>query len=117
MATKFDKEMNDDILNFCDSGISWDENDKSEVTTNNDIDVQKKSKRRTTERLELSQKYEYKRAFSEVKLLESMKYCTLKENHTYNFITGGDVDALSYLKIILNEQKLHHLLFSTWSLS
>ena len=76
-----------------------------------------KTKRRSVECLELSTKYEFKRAFSEIKLLEALKYERLKENTSYNFITGGDVDALSYLKIVLNEQNLDYLLFSTWCMA
>ena len=75
------------------------------------------TKRRSVECLELSTKYEFKRAFSEIKLLEALKYERLKENTSYNFITGGDVDSLSYLKIVLNEQNLDYLLFSTWCMA
>ena len=71
------------------------------------------TKRRTTECLELSLKYEYRRAFSEVNLLNSAGL-EFKENHSYNFLTAGDVDALSYLKLILNHQSLEHCLLSTW---
>lgn len=71
------------------------------------------TKRRTTECLELSLKYEYRRAFSEVNLLNSVGL-EFKENHSYNFLTAGDVDALSYLKLILNHQSLEHCLLSTW---
>jgi hypothetical protein len=77
----------------------------------------KKTHRGTTKCIELSTKYEYKRAYSEVKLLEALKYQPLKKEHSYNFITGGDVDSLSYLKIILNEQNLEHCLFSTWCMA
>jgi hypothetical protein len=86
--------------------------DRSEVITDN-----KKTHRRTTQCLELSTKYEYKRAYSEVKLLEALKYEPLKKDHSYNFITGGDVDSLTYLKIVLNEQSLEHCLFSTWCMA
>ena len=87
---------------------NWDKEKQSE-----DI---KKTKRRKTACIELTQKHEYKRAFSEVKLLE-ITPCELKEGTTYNFITGGDVDALSFLQIILKQQNLEHCLFSTWVMS
>jgi hypothetical protein len=74
-------------------------------------------RRRKTECLELSQKYLYRRAFSEVSLLDSMRDMDFKENHSYNFITAGDVDALSYLKLIINKQDLKHVLISTWVIS
>ena len=95
--------------------FAWSDNNVLEEK--NISSVEKKTKRRTTECLELSTKYEYKRAYSEIKLLESMKYQPLKKGYSYNFITGGDVDALSFLKIVLNEQNLNHCLFSTWCMA
>ena len=91
------------------------ESKKSEI--DEIIDVKQKGKRRNTVCLELSERYVYRRAFSESKLLEAMSIEPLKENHSYNFITAGDVDALSYLKIILLHQNIEHLLFSTWCMS
>lgn len=70
--------------------------------------------RRTKLCTELSQKYEYRRAFSEVKMLEAMKYVKLQDGVTYNFITAGDVDSLTYLKVVLNQCNLDYLLCSTW---
>lgn len=78
---------------------------------------QTKNQRRSTECLALSTRYEYRRAFSEVALLQSLEYTELKEGYSYNFITAGDVDALSFLKIILNRHTLDHLLFSTWCMA
>ena len=77
----------------------------------------RKDKRRHTECVELSTRFLYRRGFSEVNLLESMKYEPLKEGHTYNFITGGDCDSLTFLKIVLNQHSLDHLLFSTWCMA
>lgn len=78
----------------------------------------KRSHRRTTKCLELSTKYEYRRAFSEVSLLDALggKF-EFKDGHSYNFITGGDVDALSYLKAILRAHKLEYVLMSTWCMA
>ncbi len=77
----------------------------------------KKAHRRTKMCTELSQKYEYRRAFSEVKMLEAMRYTALKDNTTYNFITAGDVDSLSYLKVVLNQHSLDYCLLSTWCMA
>ncbi len=75
----------------------------------------RKDKRRHTECLELSTRFLYRRAYSEVSLLEAMKYEPLKAGCTYNFITGGDCDSLTFLKVVLNQAPpLDHLLFSTW---
>jgi hypothetical protein len=72
--------------------------------------------RRSTECIELSNQFLYRRAFSETKLLDvtpkEMKY-----GQSFHFITGGDVDSLSFLKIILRQQNLDYLLFSTWCMA
>jgi hypothetical protein len=76
-----------------------------------------KSKRRTVEVLELSERYLYRRAFSEVSLLDIMKHEKLTDGVSYNFISGGDVDSLSYLKVVLNQHSLDDLLLSTWCMA
>lgn len=73
--------------------------------------------RRKTLCLELSQKYEFKRAYSEVKMLEAMGYKKLENGVTYNFVTAGDVDSLSYLKVVLNQHSLDYVLCSTWCMA
>lgn len=77
----------------------------------------KQSKRRTKECTELSLRFQYRRAFSEVRLLEAMKYVKLEEGVAYNFITAGDVDSLSYLKVVLNQHDLDYCLLTTWCMS
>lgn len=93
------------------------EEKKEDVTQDSDMPEEKKTKRRTTECIELSHKYELRRAFSESKLLDAMGINPLKENTSYHFITAGDVDGLSYLKIILLHQNLDYCLFSTWCMA
>ena len=88
---------------------SFDEKEKKPKPASKNVGT----KRRTTECLELSLKYEYRRAFSEVNLINSAGL-EFKENHSYNFLTAGDVDGLSYLKLILNHQNLDYCLISTW---
>ena len=73
--------------------------------------------RRTTECLELSLKYEYRRAFSETKLLDACKEFKFSDGHSYNFITAGDVDSLSYLKAMIRAQDLDYCLLSTWCMA
>jgi hypothetical protein len=58
----------------------------------------------------------YRRAFSETQLLDIVDL-NFQDGDSYHFITGGDVDALSYLKIILRQQDLEYLLFSTWCMA
>ena len=59
----------------------------------------------------------YRRSFSETVLLELMDKEPLENGKSYHFMTGGDIDGLSYLKIILNKQRLNHVLLSTWCMS
>ena len=58
----------------------------------------------------------YRRAFSETQLLD---ICDLpfRKGDSYHFITGGDVDGLSYLKIVLRQQDLDYCLMSTWCMA
>jgi hypothetical protein len=77
----------------------------------------KRAHRRIKECTELSQRYEYRRAFSEVKMLEAMRYVQLQNGVTYNFITAGDVDSLTYLKVVLNQHDLDFCLLSTWCMA
>lgn len=36
---------------------------------------------------------------------------------SYHVISGGDIDSLSFLQVVLNEQKLDYCLFSTWCMA
>ena len=62
--------------------------------------------------------YVYRRASSEVQLLELMNYEPIEEGVTYNFITAGDVDCLSFFKIIMNKVRvIEQLVISTWCIA
>lgn len=77
----------------------------------------RKARRRTKACEELSLRYEYRRAFSEVSLLDAMRHQPLREGCSYNFITAGDVDSLSFLKVVLDQHDLDFLLCSTWCMA
>ena len=62
--------------------------------------------------LKLKLKNEYRRAASEIKLLD-MDF-DFEEGDSYHFMTAGDVDALSFLSLILRQQKIKELYMSTW---
>lgn len=79
--------------------------------------VRRSTKRRTTKCRELSERYEYRRAFSETKLLDACGKFEYKVGHSYHFITAGDVDSLSFLKSVLRQQNCAHLLCSTWCMA
>jgi len=112
--------MNKSILNEFDFGynidLEFNYNEKANDAEKS-VTKTKKINRRKTEVLEISTKHEYRRAFSELQLLNSLKDKPLEYGKTYNFITGGDVDALSYLQLVLRQQNIKHLLFSTWCMA
>lgn len=66
--------------------------------------------------IELTPDYLYRRAWSESCLLDLLGEFEFREGHCYNFLTGGDIDELSYLKAVLRSQCLDHVLVSTWSM-
>lgn len=76
----------------------------------------KKEKRRTTECLERTDKHLYRRAFSETQLMDATGFDFI-DGHSYHCITGGDVDALSFLKLVIRQQNLKYCLFSTWCMA
>lgn len=108
--------FDDDIFDFG-SFLSGQEAPEEADEQLADAATAKRAHRRTKACTELSQRFEYRRAFSEVRMLESMQYVKLQEGVTYNFITGGDVDSLTYLKIVLNQHDLDYVLCSTWCMA
>lgn len=74
---------------------------------------EKRSHRRKSECIELSEKYLYRRAFSELNLINlDLK---IESGKSFALLTGGNVDALSFLHLILRDvKKLDYLLVSTW---
>ena len=88
-------------------------NPKEDKQNMKKVDDRTGSRRRKTACIELSNKYLYRRAFSETQLLDVVDF-DYKMGHSYHFITGGDVDSLSFLKTVLRQQDLDYLLFSTW---
>lgn len=108
----------DDVLDFGAFGLDSQTDRQTDRQTDTRTDrAEKRPHRRTQECTVLSQRYEYRRAFSEVSLLEAMQYTALENGCTYNFITAGDVDSLSYLKIVLNAHTLDYVLCSTWCMA
>lgn len=60
-------------------------------------------------------KYAYRRAFSEMQLLDAMQGEEFRDGYCYCFLTRGDVDLISYLKIVSRQQHIHHLGVATWN--
>lgn len=98
----------------CDFSGGWGRSDKPKTEKK----TEKKSHRRRVECTEFSTKYEYRRAFSELALIDALNGRGLEVGKSYAFITGGDVDALSYLKLVLRHfPKIEHLIASTWCMN
>ena len=81
-----------------------------------DPDPKPESHRRRSEVLIRSTNNIYRRAFSETQLLDILPL-NMKDGDSYHCITAGDVDALSYLKVIIRQQNIDYLLFSTWCMA
>ena len=67
----------------------------------------------------LKTRYAYRRAYSEMELLDSLQApgFVFEPGTAYNFMTRGDVDALSFLRLILRSQKVERLTLSTWCIA
>ena len=63
-----------------------------------------------------TQRNEYRRCFSESKLLDLITE-DFKDGESWHFLTAGDIDSLSFLKIILRQQDLDYLMLSTWCMA
>ncbi len=91
--------------------------DKEEEGQSTNSSSKKRTHRRTTECYELSNNYLYRRAYGEDQLLQRLGIEPFKDGHSYHIITGGNVDSLSFLKVILLHQNIDWLLCSTWCMS
>ena len=79
--------------------------------------AQSLSRRRSTEVLVLSDKYLYRRAFSTMQLIKAIKPEDLKVGNSIHVITGGNVDQLSYLELMILQQTISYCMISTWCMS
>lgn len=88
----------------------------TEQKTSDNIVQPKQAHRRSTECIVRDVKNIYRRAFSETQLLDVLPK-EFKNGESYHCITAGDVDSLSYLKVVLRQQSLDYCLFSTWCMA
>ena len=97
--------------------MEWDlENTWIEKKNNNDTPKKREHHYKECS-FELTTKHIYRRAFSELNLLNLMEDYKFNENESYHFLTGGNIDSISFLKIILRKQNLDYCLFSTWCMA
>ncbi|MBU0647496.1 hypothetical protein KKC67_03505 [Patescibacteria group bacterium] len=64
--------------------------------------------------LRMQNKHKFRRAFGEKKLYELFDGNTFDEGDSYHVLSGGDIDSLSFLSLMLKQQSLEYCLFSTW---
>lgn len=104
--------------NFSLDSAEWGDGSRKNENKDAPKDEGVRMPRRKTELLEIPDNILYRRAYGEMKLLELTDMLPLKENHSYHFITGGNVDSLSFLKfVLLHCKKLDYLLCSTWCMA
>lgn len=104
----------DDMLQKVDIGdLLHDPSEPEEKVKDVKVDRPRQKRSTCLKRLD---KNIYRRAFSETQLLDIMGF-DFKEGESYHCITGGDVDALSYLRVVLRQQDLEYCLMSTWCMA
>lgn len=103
--------MENDITDFTFQDFSF----EKPVKESEELEEPRKSSKRST-CLKRKNNDIYRRAFGETQLLDITGF-DFKDGDSYHVITGGDVDALSFLKVILRQQNLEYLLFSTWCMA
>ncbi len=94
--------------------LGWEE--EKEIEPINDKKTVIQSHRRSTECITRLTRNIYRKAFSETQLLDVLPK-DFKDGESYHCITAGDVDSLSYLKVVLRQQNLEYCLFSTWCMA
>lgn len=67
--------------------------------------------------LAITTRYLYRRAYGESKLFEILGTEPLQYGTATHVLTGGDIDALSFLQYILKHQALDWCIMSTWCLA
>jgi len=103
-------------FNFGGNQFSFGNADDDNEVLMNEISPDNKPRRRSTECLFRTDRHLYRRAFSETQLLDILS-AEFKDGESYHCLTAGDVDGLSYLKVILRQQPLDYCLFSTWCMA
>ena len=58
----------------------------------------------------------YKRFKSETELEEHIDW-EFEQGAAYHVISGGDIDSLSFLKMVIRQQPLKYLILSTWCMA
>jgi hypothetical protein len=109
--------INSDITDINLEDLSWGTVEKPTEKEEQPNPFNAGARRRKVELCEIPEKTIYRRCYGEINLLEKTGIKEFENGHSYHFITGGDVDSLSFLKLVLLHQKLDYCLFSTWCMA
>ena len=60
--------------------------------------------------------YQTRKYTSEQALLDAIDW-HLEKGYSYHVVTWGDIDSLSYLLFVAKQQKIHHVVISTWAMN
>ena len=94
----------DDMLNF---QMPWESKPKTEEDLNADKSVQVK---KTVNR------HETRRVLSELALEKELPW-HFEQGVSYHCISFGDVDALTYMRVVVKQQRIKYALVSTWCMA
>lgn len=78
------------------------------------VDGEKKLTKNEPAMLKMKNKHILRRAFGEKKLQEMFAGEIFENGNSYHILSGGNIDSLSFLDLILKQQDLEYCLFSTW---
>jgi hypothetical protein len=90
--------------------------DDWQVEAPKETNEEQRTHRRRSECLIRTDANIYRTAFSETQLLDIVGL-DFKDGQSYHVITAGDVDSLSFLKVVLRQQSLDYCLLSTWCMA
>lgn len=80
------------------------------------IESDKKTRLRTEALKQRDIRTIYRKAFSESSLMDAVGL-DWQNGDIIHCITGGDVDGLSYVKLVLRQQPIDYILMSTWCMA
>ena len=77
----------------------------------------KKSTAKVRTRAHKTREAQFFRRFKSETELENTVDWDFEEGCAYHLISGGDIDSLSFLKLVLRQQKLKYCILSTWCMA
>jgi hypothetical protein len=113
MHAKLEKNMEQFEMKIEEFSFPGVEEEKKEPEILSEEEPKKTDRRRTVALVQREKKTLYRRAFSETQLMDAVGL-NFQDGEIYHCITAGDVDGLSYLKVVLRQQPLDYVLISTW---